>query len=276
MYSTFIHNGINRHRHTTRLMEHKIKTILVDLSGTLHIENEEIPGSVEALKRLQKSKLNVKFVTNTTKESQRLLFERLKNLGFDIESREIFTSLTAAVKLIKQNSYRPLLMVDDRSLEDFKGIETKDANAVVVGLAPEKFQYNTLNQAFRLLMDGAPLIAIHKARYYRTGSGLSLGPGPFVTGLEYAADCKAEVVGKPEKAFFLSAIEEFQCQPNECIMIGDDVKDDIHGAQGCGMLGILVQTGKYRPNDEDKIDPKPFLTVRNFSEAVDKIISTSS
>lgn len=40
-------------------------------------------------------------------------------------------------------------------------------------------------------------------------------------GLEYAADCKAEVVGKPEKAFFLSAVEEFQCQPNECIMIGD-------------------------------------------------------
>lgn len=45
--------------------------------------------------------------------------------------------------------------------------------------------------------------------------------GPFVTGLEYAADCKAEVVGKPDKAFFLSAVEEFQCQPNECIMIGD-------------------------------------------------------
>lgn len=30
-----------------------------------------------------------------------------------------------------------------------KGIETKDANAVVVGLAPEKFQYDILNQAFR-------------------------------------------------------------------------------------------------------------------------------
>lgn len=45
--------------------------------------------------------------------------------------------------------------------------------------------------------------------------------GPFVTGLEYAADCKAEVVGKPEKSFFLSAIEEFNCQPDECIMIGD-------------------------------------------------------
>lgn len=51
MYSTFIHNGINRHRHTTRLMEHKIKTILVDLSGTLHIDqewrNSRIGGSFE-------------------------------------------------------------------------------------------------------------------------------------------------------------------------------------------------------------------------------------
>ena len=31
----------------------------------------------------------------------------------------------------------------------FKDIETKDENAVVIGLAPEKFQYNILNQAFR-------------------------------------------------------------------------------------------------------------------------------
>lgn len=32
-------------------MERKIKTVLVDLSGTIHIENEVVPGSLEALKR---------------------------------------------------------------------------------------------------------------------------------------------------------------------------------------------------------------------------------
>ena len=31
----------------------------------------------------------------------------------------------------------------------------------------------------RLLMDGAPLIAIHKARYFKTSTGLALGPGMF-------------------------------------------------------------------------------------------------
>ncbi|XP_022327806.2 haloacid dehalogenase-like hydrolase domain-containing protein 2 isoform X1 [Crassostrea virginica] len=256
-----------------KVMTQKVRTVLVDLSGTLHVENEEIPGSIEALARLRKSNLNVKFVTNTTKESQRLLFERLQKIGFDIESHEIFSSLSAAVKLIKKKSLRPLLLVDDRALEDFHDIETKDENAVVIGLAPEKFQYNILNQAFRLLMDGAPFIAIHKARYFKTSTGLALGPGPFITGLEYATDTTAEVVGKPEKSFFLSAVEEFNCQPNECIMIGDDVLDDVGGAQNCGMLGILVQTGKYRLRDEDKITPSPFMTVKNFSEAVDIIMS---
>lgn len=54
----------------------------------------------------------------------------------------------------------------------------------------------------RMVLEGAPLIAIHKARYYKRADGLALGPGPFVAGLEFAADCRATVVGKPEKCFF--------------------------------------------------------------------------
>ena len=42
-----------------------------------------------------------------------------------------------------------------------------------------------------------------------------------MTALEYAADVKAEVVGKPEKAFFLGAVEEFNVKPHQCVMIGD-------------------------------------------------------
>ena len=29
-------------------------------------------------------------------------------------------------------------------------------------------------------------------------------------------------------------------------MVGDDVVNDVGGAKGCGMKGILVRTGKYR------------------------------
>lgn len=38
------------------------------------------------------------------------------------------------------------------------------------------------------------------------------------------------------------------------------------------MQGILVKTGKYRPNDENKIDPKPTFVCADFPEAVDIIM----
>ncbi|XP_032942989.1 haloacid dehalogenase-like hydrolase domain-containing protein 2 isoform X2 [Rhinolophus ferrumequinum] len=249
-----------------------LKAVLVDLNGTLHIEDAAVPGAQEALKRLRGTSVMVRFVTNTTKESKQDLLERLKKLEFDISEDEIFTSLTAARNLVEQKEVRPLLLVDDRALPDFKGIQTSDPNAVVIGLAPEHFHYQILNQAFRLLLDGAPLIAIHKARYYKRKDGLALGPGPFVTALEYATDTKATVVGKPEKTFFLEALRGIGCEPEEAIMIGDDCRDDVGGAQKVGMLGILVKTGKYRAADEDKINPPPYLTCESFPHAVEHIV----
>lgn len=52
-----------------------------------------------------------------------------------------------------------------------------------------------------------------------------------------------------------------------------DVRDDVGGAQSLGALGILVRTGKYRQDDENKIDPAPCLTVSSFSEAVNAILN---
>ncbi|XP_020780528.1 haloacid dehalogenase-like hydrolase domain-containing protein 2 [Boleophthalmus pectinirostris] len=249
-----------------------LKAVLIDLSGTLHIEDTAVPGAQEALSRLRQAPVAIKFVTNTTKESKRNLLERLQRLNFDVQEKEIFTSLTAARSLLEQRQHRPLLLVEDSALEDFTGIDTSDPNAVVIGLAPDHFHYETMNKAFRMILDGAPLIAIHKARYYKRKDGLALGPGPFVTGLEYATDCKATVVGKPEKTFFTQALSDLGCSACEAVMIGDDARDDIGGAQNAGMLGILVKTGKYRGGDEHKISPPPHLTCDSFPEAVEHIL----
>ena len=51
-------------------------------------------------------------------------------------------------------------------------------------------------------MDGAKLLAVNKSRYFQKGSDLALGTGAFVAGLEYSADCTAQLVGKPSKRFF--------------------------------------------------------------------------
>lgn len=253
----------------------KIKAVLIDLSGTLHVDDDPTPGAVEALSRLQSLPgLKLKYVTNTTKESKRVLMERLKKIGFtNIAEDEVFTSLSAARKLVEDRQLRPYFLVDQKALEDFQGISQENPNAVVIGLAPEAFGYENMNKAMRLLHDGAQLIAIHKARYFQGKDGPALGPGPFVSALEYASDVKATVVGKPTENFFLSSIAGFDCSPQNCLMIGDDARDDIGGAQSAGMQGILVRTGKYREGDEQKIFPPPCHVVDSFADAV-KVIET--
>ena len=75
----------------------------------------------------------------------------------------------------------------------------------------------------RLLVekDDCRIIAMDKGRYYKRAEGLTMGPGPFVEALEYASGKEALVVGKPDVGFFKSALQEFDCLPEETVMIGD-------------------------------------------------------
>jgi ribonucleotide monophosphatase NagD (HAD superfamily) len=45
--------------------------------------------------------------------------------------------------------------------------------------------------------------------------------GAFVAGLEYSAGVQAEIVGKPEKAFFHEAVKLLNMEPSATVMIGD-------------------------------------------------------
>lgn len=250
-----------------------LKAALVDLSGTLHVEDRVISGVVDALRRLKGSKIAVRFVTNTSKESRASILDRLRNFGLDINNEELFTSLTATRRYVEKRCLRPLLLLEPSALQDFDGVNCNEPNAVVVGLAPSCFSYESMNTAFRLLLDGASLVAVHKGRYYKRKDGMAIGPGPFVACLEHATSTQAQVVGKPEAAFFAEALEALNVTPQQAIMIGDDVIDDVEGAMKIGMMGALVKTGKYRAGDEDKISPAPDFVFDSFPDAVDQILN---
>jgi HAD superfamily hydrolase (TIGR01458 family) len=124
---------------------------------------------------------------------------------------------------------------------------------IVVGDIGDDWNYRLMNRAFRLMMKGAQLIALHRGKYWQWEAGLQLDVGAFVTGLEYATDQEAIVAGKPNPFFYKMALEELGLPASEVAMIGDDIEADIQGAQGIGVKGILVKTGKYRPKLVEKI-----------------------
>jgi phospholysine phosphohistidine inorganic pyrophosphate phosphatase len=226
-----------------------VRAVLLDLDGVLYVEDEPVPGAVEAVGRLRDAGLALRFVTNTTSRPRGAILERLQRLGFVVADKELLTPAVLAVRLCRQRGHRRVaLLVRDDVRADFAGLEPADdgADAVIVGDMGDAFDYALLNGAFRRLMDGAELLALQRNRYWMTPDGLALDVGPFVAALEYAARTEAVVVGKPAPAFFETALADVGVEPADAVMVGDDVESDVGGALGAGLAAVLVRTGKFR------------------------------
>uniref|UniRef100_K3WU56 Haloacid dehalogenase-like hydrolase domain-containing protein 2 n=1 Tax=Globisporangium ultimum (strain ATCC 200006 / CBS 805.95 / DAOM BR144) TaxID=431595 RepID=K3WU56_GLOUD len=242
----------------------KIRGVLIDLSGTLHIEDTAIPGSVAALtKLLQQRDVDVRFVTNTTKKSAKDLIQELHGIGFTaINANHVLTTGGLARALLEREKLRPLLMLHPSLLREFEGVDCENPNAVVIGLAPEHFNYDMMNAAFRILINGGKLIALNKAQSFASKAGLNIGPGAFVQALEYAANVPSTIIGN--------------VAPEHAVMIGDDMRQDVGGAMAIGMRAALVRTGRYRPGDEHSTDVVPSYVGADFADAVEWILQQNS
>jgi HAD superfamily hydrolase (TIGR01458 family) len=250
--------------------------VFIDLSGTLHVGRQPLPGAIEAIARLRREGFRVRFVSNTSSKSRRRLHQVLQEIGFDIAYDELFTPPLVVHRYLQRHNLRPYLLVHPDLMEEFADLPRQDPDAVVVGCALDHFTYANLNQAFRLLKQGARLIATGRTACFEGRQGLQLDAGPFVAALEYAAGTEALVLGKPSAGFFAAAREEFSCPLESVTMIGDDAESDVGGAMAAGMRGILVQTGKYRAGDEDKIGHPDAIVVPGMAAAVERILEQSA
>lgn len=247
-----------------------INGVLLDLSGVLYNGNDPIPGAVEAVDKLRE-KLPVRFITNTTRSPREKTLKKLSGMGFNIRAEEVFTAPMAAKQYILDNGLAPFLLLHPDLATEFADVKQDMENCVLVGDAAHEFSYENMNHAFRLLLNGASLLAMGVNRYFKEGENFSLDAGPFVNALEYASGVKATVLGKPSRDFYMNAVNSMECKPEEVIMVGDDVESDVIGALRSGIGGILVKTGKYRETAEELIEGKADC-VDDITAAVDLIL----
>jgi HAD superfamily hydrolase (TIGR01458 family) len=230
-----------------------VRGVLLDIAGVLHDGRSAYPGAVAAVESFAAAGLPLRFVTNTSRRTRDGTVQRLRQMGFDVDPGEVFTAPLAARAWLASRNLRPLLVIHPDLAPDFAGLETAEPNAVFLADAAEYCSYAALDNAFRLLMAGAPLLAVGRNRYFREGGQLHLDAGAFVAALEYAAGSTAVVAGKPSPAFFEAVLADMGLDASEVMMIGDDVEADVLGARDGGLQACLVQTGKYRAGDEARI-----------------------
>lgn len=232
-----------------------IKGILFDLDGVFYVGNTLIPGGNETLARLRNHGIDYRFVTNNTTLSRSALTVKLQGLGLHIKEEELLSANYAGVlQLRKLGLNRCRLVLRPEAQADYPPSVLDKPEAIVIGDIGNSWDYDLLDSLMNQLLDGAELIALHKGRYFQTNDGLRLDSGAFVAALEHATGKKAHVVGKPHAAFFELGSAQLDASPNELLMVGDDLINDIEGAQGVGYQAVLVQTGKYR---QDLVEQSP-------------------
>jgi HAD superfamily hydrolase (TIGR01458 family) len=244
---------------------------LLDIDGVLYVGDEPIAGAIGALQEIRAMSAGIRLVTNTTSRSRRQIVDHLQALGFDVARHEVLTPAALAVRHCRERGHRSVkLLVSEALREDLAELAQAPSDAavdaIVLGDLGEGFSAHVLNDAFRLLMDGAELVALQHNRYWRRADGLALDVGAYSAALEYATGSEATVVGKPARAFFAAALADLNASPDVGVMVGDDVEADIGGAICAGLRGILVRTGKYRQDALDASGVRPTAIVDSIAD----------
>jgi HAD superfamily hydrolase (TIGR01458 family) len=239
-----------------------VEGLLLDIDGVLVTSWEPIPGALDAMAALRSAALPVCLITNTTTHPRAELAATLQRAGFDVDPEMIVTAVTATAEHLRRThpSAAVFVLSDGDARADLAGVRLVDAPAdadvIVLGGASNDFTYAAVNGAFGRLMRGdASLVAMHRNMFWRTADGFELDAGAYVTGLEAATGVHAVVCGKPSPAYFDTALSVLGVTADRAAMVGDDVVNDVDGARAAGLTGILVRTGKFRPDDLDRGSP---------------------
>ena len=256
-------------------MPRQIAGFLIDIDGVLTIDNQRVDGAVEAINFLQDRKIPFLLVTNTTRQSRITIWHHLKRIGFPIEETDIITAPIAAAGWLKSRGIVSVnLFLSGSAVNDFKDFKITAFNPeyVVVGDLGPDLTFDKLNNAFRLIMNGAKILALQKNRFWQTGEGLTIDAGAMVAALEYATNKRATIIGKPRKEFFLQGAGKLKIPAQELAMVGDDLETDIEGGQNAGLFGIAVKTGKFREEFLQQSKIKPGAIIDSIAELPEFII----
>jgi HAD superfamily hydrolase (TIGR01458 family) len=242
--------------------------VLLDVDGVLTVSWRALPGAADAVGWLRDRTVPFRLATNTTTMSRAELAATLTRAGIEVDASELVTAPVAAAEFLRrEHPGEGVFQVGGLAArDDLDGVRfEEDASVVLLAGADEDFTWERLDRAFRLLLDGAALVAMHRNVSWMTDRGPTLDSGPFVAALESAAGVQAAVTGKPAPEFFASCVAMLGLAPDRVAMVGDDLDNDVLAAQRSGLTGMLVRTGKFRQAVLDASEDKPDVVLDSIA-----------
>ncbi|WP_419555828.1 HAD-IIA family hydrolase [Planctellipticum variicoloris] len=244
------------------------------MDGVLYRGSALIPRADEFINTLRERNIPFRLLTNNSQRARRDVVAKLTRMGIDVEDEHIFTSAMATARfLAEQKPGGTAFVIGEGGLltamhQYGYAIVDHDPDYVVVGEG-RTFNLELVEQAVRMILQGAKLIATNLDPNCPVQNGLRPGCGAMVAMLEIATGVKAFSVGKPSPVMMRAARKELGLATAETTMIGDTMETDILGGVQLGFQTVLVLSGGTSRADLLKYAYRPELVVESLGELAD-------
>ena len=255
------------------------KLYLLDMDGTLYLDNDLFPHCLDFLDAVKKGGGRYLYVTNNSSKSVDKYVEKMKRLGIAASADDFFTSTDAACVHLKNNyhgkkiyalgtaSFRAQLAgagfpITDR-LED-------DIDCLLMGYDTE-LTYRKLEDACILLGRGVEYLATNPDWVCPTAYGYAPDCGSFAQMLFNATGRKPYFIGKPEPAMAELAIQKAGYRKEDAVLIGDRIYTDIACGVNAGITTVLVFSGETTREVWEKSEIRPTYTCQSIADIYEMI-----
>ena len=187
-------------------------------------------------------------------------------LGLTVSGQAITNGYAVADVLFnRENEDHPLSRRTDEERREFFGryeqliLETAGV-PVSIDLAQKVWNMAmTVPKDFVPFPDSVPTLERLRESGYKVGIITNLrrdldelcqssGLAPY---LDFAVGSEGVGIEKPHPAIFEAALGQADVAPEECLHVGDQVRSDVLGAQGVGMMAVLIDRTGFGANGAD-------------------------
>lgn len=221
---------------------------LCDMDGVIYHGENLLPGVKEFVDWLYREKKKFLFLTNASGRSPKELQQKLGRMGLDVDESHFYTSALATAKFIsRQNPNCSAYVIGDPGLYNALHdvgitINNIDPEYVIVG-ETSNYNYDTICQAVRLVMNGAKLIGTNTDLTGPSERGIIPACRALVAPIEAVTGKSAYYVGKPNPLMMRTGLQLLGVHSEDAAMVGDRMDTDIIAGIESGIDPILVLTG---------------------------------
>lgn len=244
---------------------------MFDIDGCLLLADQPsgyggtvLPGALEVIEAVRATGRNFVCFTNGSFQTPTAIASTLRELGLDVTDNQVMTPAVVAAETMatRYPGGRVLVFGGAGVTEPFaaRGVEmvqmedaiagsAGDVAAVVVGWDIE-FGREKIVAAAEAVLSGAELYTTSAAPTFASHERLNVGVSGFIAaGLTHVTGRPYKVLGKPSTEAFKAICSRTGAQPDEVLVVGDDLRMEAGMARVHGALGVLMTTGTNSRED---------------------------